>query len=272
MRAHPYQCERIKVKPRVIDGALPVAPVEQVMSRLTLVSHHLCPYVQRAAIALAEKGAAFERITIDLAAKPDWFKAISPLGKVPLLRVARPGGGEAVLFESAVICEYIEETEPGPALHPSDAIERAEHRAWIEFASSILADIYAIETTPDAALFESRRQALAQKFARVEQTLGPGSGSGPFFAGNRFSLVDAAFGPVFRYFDTFDAITDLGILAAKPKVAAWRRALADRPSVRSAVAADYPERLRRFLDAQASHLRTMTRSADAHLPSRAHQS
>jgi glutathione S-transferase len=226
------------------------------MSSLTLVSHYLCPYVQRAAIALAEKGVAFERITIDLAAKPHWFKAISPLGKVPLLRVARPGGGEAVLFESAVICEYIEETQAGPALHPSDAIERAEHRAWIEFGSSILADIYAIETTPDAAVFEAKRQALAQKFARLENVLG----AGPFFAGSRFSLVDAALGPAFRYFDVFDTIADLGRLAGKPKVAAWRRALADRPSVRSAVAADYPERLRRFLEAQDSHMRTMMRS------------
>ena len=144
------------------------------MSGLTLVSHHLCPYVQRAAVALAEKGVAFERIDIDLAAKPDWFKAISPLGKVPLLRVARPGRGEAVLFESAVICEFIEETQAGPALHPNDATERAEHRAWIELASSVLADIYAIETTPDAALFEAKRQALAEKFARVEQVLGTG--------------------------------------------------------------------------------------------------
>lgn len=226
------------------------------MTGLTLVSHHLCPYVQRAAIALAEKGVAFERITIDLAAKPDWFKAISPLGKVPLLRVARPGGGEAVLFESAVICEFIEETQAGPALHPGDPIERAEHRAWIEFGSSVLGDIYAIETTPDAALFEAKRRGLVQKFARLEDVLG----TGPFFAGGRFSLVDAAFGPVFRYFDVFDSIADLGILAGKPKVAAWRRALADRPSVRSAVAADYPERLLRFLQAQDSHLRTIMRS------------
>src|SRR5688572_27945273 len=92
---------------------------------LTLVSHHLCPYVQRAAIALMEKGVAFDRVTIDLADKPDWFKAVSPLGKVPLLRVARPGRSEAVLFESAAICEYIEETQAGPALHPSDPVERA---------------------------------------------------------------------------------------------------------------------------------------------------
>lgn len=229
------------------------------MSGLTLVSHHLCPYVQRAAIALTEKGAAFARITIDLASKPAWFKAISPLGKVPLLKVARPGGRVAVLFESAVICEFIEETQPGPALHPSDPVERAEHRAWIEFGSSILADIYAIETTPDAALFERRRQALSDKFARLEEVLG----AGPFFAGERFSLVDAAFGPAFRYFDTFDAIADLGVLADKPKVGAWRRALADRASVRSAATADYPERLRRFLDAQDSHLRSRMRSVSA---------
>jgi glutathione S-transferase len=223
------------------------------MSHLTLVSHHLCPYVQRAAIALTEKGAAFERVSIDLAAKPDWFDAISPLGKVPLLRVARPGQEEAVLFESAVICELIEETQAGPALHPADPIERARHRAWIEFGSSILADIYAVETTPDAALFERKWRALADKFARLEEVLG----AGPYFAGARFSLVDAAFGPVFRYFDVLDEIADLGILVGKPRVAAWRRALAARPSVRSAVAADYPERLRRFLDAQDSHLRTM---------------
>jgi glutathione S-transferase len=237
------------------------------MSSLTLVSHHLCPYVQRAAIALSEKGVVFERITIDLADKPEWFKAISPLGKVPLLKVARPGGGEAVLFESAVICEFIEETQPGAALHPNDPIERSRHRAWIEFASSILSDIYAIETTPDAALFDRKRETLAEKFARMEDALG----SGPFFAGERFTLVDAAFGPAFRYFDVFDAIADLGILTGKAKVAAWRRALADRPSVRSAVTGDYPTRLWRFLEAQDSHLRTIMRSAGGPLLGQAHQ-
>jgi glutathione S-transferase len=238
------------------------------LSGLTLISHHLCPYVQRAAIALAEKGAAFERVTIDLAAKPDWFRAISPLGKVPLLRVARPGRDAAVLFESAAICEFIEETHGGPALQPADPVERAEHRAWIEFGSAILGDIYAIETTPDAAAFEAKRRALAEKFDRMDGVLGVG----PFFAGERFGLVDAAFGPVFRYFDVFDEIADLGILAGKPKVAAWRRALARRPSVRSAVAADYAERLGRFLAAQDSHLRTIMQSLGVSQPGAVHRS
>ncbi|HVK69280.1 MAG TPA: glutathione S-transferase family protein, partial [Polyangium sp.] len=102
------------------------------MTQLTLISHELCPYVQRAAIVLAEKGVAFERIDIDLSNKPDWFLAISPLGKVPLLRVRDESGKEAVLFESIAICEYLEETQPGPKLHPEDPIERARDRAWFD--------------------------------------------------------------------------------------------------------------------------------------------
>ena len=59
---------------------------------------------------------------------------------------------------------------------------------------------------------------------------------------------------MFRYFDTFDAVTDLGALAATPKVRAWRAALAERPSVREAVGPDYPELLRSFLVRHDAHL------------------
>ncbi|MCV4777127.1 glutathione S-transferase N-terminal domain-containing protein, partial [Escherichia coli] len=52
----------------------------QVSAPLVLVSHALCPYVQRAAIVLAEKGVPFERRDIDLANKPSWFLKVSPLG------------------------------------------------------------------------------------------------------------------------------------------------------------------------------------------------
>ena len=79
------------------------------MTKLRLISFPLCPYVQRAAIALAEKGVDFERIDIDLANKPDWFLKLSPLGKVPVL-VVEQDGREEVLFESAVIAEYLDET------------------------------------------------------------------------------------------------------------------------------------------------------------------
>ena len=216
---------------------------------LKLISHKLCPYVQRAVIALTEKGVAFERIDIDLANKPGWFLKISPLGKVPVLTVATDRG-EVALFESNVICEFIEETQAGAKLHPEDALQRAEHRAWMEFGSAILGDLWGLETTTDAAIFESKRQAVATKFARVEAALG----TGPFFAGEMFSLVDAVFAPIFRYFDVFDEFTDLAVFKDTSKLRKWRAELAKRPSVKAAVGADYPQLLRAFLARHNAHL------------------
>jgi glutathione S-transferase len=207
---------------------------------LTLVSFDLCPYVQRAAIALAEKGVPFTRVNVDLVNKPGWFKAISPLGKVPLLKV-----GDEVIFESAVIVEYLEDTAPHP-LHPADPLARARHRAWMELGSSILADIWVIETTADAAAFTAKRALLAEKFARLETALG----DGPFFAESRFSLVDCVFAPVFRYFDVFERFADLGVFDGLTKLMTWRRALAARPSVRGAVPQNYAALLEAFLRRQ----------------------
>nr|WP_316643183.1 glutathione S-transferase family protein [uncultured Roseateles sp.] len=213
-------------------------------THLELVSHVLCPYVQRAVIALSEKNVPFTRTDIDLAAKPAWFKALSPLGKVPLLRV----DGE-VLFESAVIVEYLEDTQ-APALHPRNALARARHRAWIEFGSTVLNDIWGFYTAADMAQLQAKRELLRSKFERLEAALD----RGPYFAGERFSLVDAVFAPVFRYWELFDRIADFGVFSGLPKVQAWRQALAARPSVRGAVAADYVERLAAFVRAQGGEL------------------
>jgi glutathione S-transferase len=113
----------------------------------------------------------------------------------------------------------------------------------MEFGSSILADIWVVETTKDRPTFDQKVALLKEKFARIEAELG----EGPFFAGGRFSVVDAVFAPVFRYFDVFDQIADLGVFDPFPKVRAWRKALAERLSVRQAVVLDYDERLRAFL-------------------------
>jgi glutathione S-transferase len=225
------------------------APEIVMTAKLTLISHKLCPYVQRAVIALNEKGVPFERVDIDLANKPDWFLKISPLGKVPVL-VVRGEDSEVALFESNVICEYIEDTQGGAKLHPQDPLKRAQHRAWMEFGSTILGELWGLETTGDPAIFETKRVAIAAKFARVEEALG----SGPFFAGENFSLVDAVFAPIFRYFDVFDTLIDLSVFAETPKVRAWRAALAKRTSVRTAVGVDYPQLLHAFLVGHNAHM------------------
>jgi glutathione S-transferase len=220
---------------------------------LKLISHKLCPYVQRAVIALTEKGVPFERIDVDLANKPDWFLGISPLGKTPVLQV-----GDKAIFESAVILEYLEETQPKP-LHPADPLERAEHRAWIEFGSAVLNDIAGFYAAPSDVAFGAKLTQLEQRFARLEARVA----ASPWFDGENFSLVDAVFGPVFRYFDVFDEIGDFGILAGKPKLARWRKALAERPSVRSAVRPDYPALLRDFIERRQSWLSKLQAQAQA---------
>lgn len=212
--------------------------------KLTLISHALCPYVQRAVIALKEKGVAYERIDIDLSAKPDWFLAISPLGKTPvLLADGKP------IFESAVICEFLEDTT-APALHPSAPLERAHHRAWIEFASATLNSIWNFYTAKDMPAYDSAAAALKERFSQLEKVLG----DGPYFGGDRFSLVDGAFGPVFRYFDVFDAVSGVDLFSELPRTSAWRRTLSERQSVKEAVAADYPALLRAFVIRQGGVL------------------
>jgi glutathione S-transferase len=215
-----------------------------VPAQLKLISHKLCPYVQRAVIALNEKGVPFERLDIDLDNKPDWFLKISPLGKTPVLLV-----GDTAIFESAVILEYLEETQPN-SLHPRDPLMRAEHRAWIEFNSAVLADIWGLEIATDEATFAAKAKQLEARLALLEKRL---VGT-PWFDGETFSLVDAVFGPAFRYFDIIDEIGDFGIFANTPMIAQWRKHLSQRPSIRSAVSADYPQALRDFLKKKGAYL------------------
>ena len=221
--------------------------------RLRLISHKLCPYVQRAAIVAAEKRIDFERIDIDLAHKPDWFLAISPTGKVPVLEVTEADGPVHVLFESSVIAEYLDEIS-GSALLPADALWRARERAWVEYASATLADIAKLYAAPDAAGFEAAVEALEARFETLGREL-----AGPFFAGARFGLVDAAFAPVFRYLDVFERALDFGLAERGPKVVAWSRELMARPSVIGAVPLDYADRLLAFVTGKKGHLARLIR-------------
>ena len=211
---------------------------------LVLASHALCPYVQRAAIVLAEKGVPFERRDIDLANKPDWFLKVSPLGKTPVLLV-----GGTPIFESAVICEYLEETAL-PRLHPANPLQRAQHRSWIEVGSALLNAIGAFYSAADETALLARAADIRSRLVQVEAALG----EGPYFAGESFSIVDAAFWPAFRYFDVFDSIDDFGFWSDLPKVVRWHRALATRPSVADASHKEYWDLLRQFLLARQSAL------------------
>ncbi len=197
--------------------------------RLELVSFKTCPYVQRAAIVLHEKAVPFELTYIDQHNKPDWFLKISPLGKVPLLKV-----DDTVLFESAVIAEYLDEVYP-PRLHPADALRRAHNRAWIEFSSTLLSSQFQMLMSPDRARFEAAAARFGELLDRLEAELG----DGPYFNGAKPALVDCAFAPLFLRMTIMEPWLKLGALAPRPRTQALSKLLLARPAVLRSVVPDF---------------------------------
>ncbi|MDX5375895.1 MAG: glutathione S-transferase family protein [Gammaproteobacteria bacterium] len=210
---------------------------------MQLVSFKLCPFVQRSVITLIEKGVDYDITYIDLAEPPDWFLAISPFGKVPVLRV-----DDTVLFESAVINEYLDEIHP-PSLHPADPLRKAQSRAWIEFGSALIVDQYQMMTAADDDAFDTHHHAVVKKLAQLETLLG----DGPFFNGPAFSLVDAALAPLFLRFEVLNGWHALDVYDGLEKVPAWHRALLARPSTRASVVPDFDGLLRDYIRAHGTY-------------------
>jgi glutathione S-transferase len=209
---------------------------------LKLVSFELCPFVQRSVIALEEKGAAYEIDYIDLTAKPEWFLELSPTGKVPLLLVQPAEGQQVVLFESSVIAEYIDETLGDERLHPVDPLERALHRGYVELASALTGDMYRLTVATDEESLEQARAAAQLKLERVLALW-----RGPFFAGERLSLVDAALAPALQRLRWCEELrAELG-LVGQGKAAAYCDALLARPSVVASTVPDIHERFMRYI-------------------------
>ncbi len=194
------------------------------MTGYRLISFKTCPWVQRAAIVLREKKIAFEFVHIESGNRPDWFAAISPHGKVPVLRI----DDKVSLFESNAIAEYLDETI-APRLHPEDAIARAINRAWTDYIPTFSNLTTAFTTAATQAGQSQARDALAKAFGRIEEALKK-QGSGPFFNGERYALVDAGYAPFLqRYLIAADLAGD-SLLRDYPRLHQWAEALVARPS------------------------------------------
>jgi len=214
------------------------------LPQLKLVSFKLCPYVQRARIVLLEKHIAHAVEYIDLDAPPPWFYDISPLEKVPVLLV-----DERPLFESMVICEYLDEITPG-SLYPADAFERAQQRAWSEFGNDILDQHYALVKARDEPGFRRARATLIERLETLDEILG----DGPYFAGETFMMVDAVYAPIFRYLNQLETEFQLGLYADLDRLPRWADALLARPSVQHAVPETFTSDYRAYLLRQAGVL------------------
>jgi glutathione S-transferase len=197
-------------------------------SKFRLCSFKTCPWVQRAAIVLRAKEIPYEIEYIDRDNRPQWFLAVSPHAKVPVLQI----DGKEALFESNAIAEYLEEVA-APRLHPEDAIERARNRAWTDYVTTLASAVSATAYSDSEEEFTARAARIAEPFAKLDEALGKRGNAGPYFNGAKLSLVDAAYAPFLQRYTFMDRLRPLGIIERYPRLAAWRDALIAAPAVRA---------------------------------------
>ena len=182
-------------------------------------------------IVLRAKAVEFDVTYINLRAKPDWFLAISPHGKVPVLKV-----DGTPLFESNAIAEYLDE-EIAPRLHPDDPIKRARNRAWTDFCPDFAKGLSGIYYTRTQSEMDEGLDAAPAKLSKLEEALeNERETQGPFFNDDRICLVDAAYAPFFQRFALVEEKLRTGLLDAFPRVKAWSTALLSTDQVTGSVA------------------------------------
>lgn len=198
--------------------------------KLELISFKLCPFVQRAVIVLKKKNIDFDITYIDLASPPEWFKTISPLGQVPVLKV-----GDEVLFESSVIQEYVDEITP-PSLQPEDPLLKAKNRAWISFGNEILFAMKPMVTSKEESVSNEKRAIVLQKLAQLEAVH---SGQ-TYFNGETFNIIDAAYAPMLMRLNFIKQHTGIDLLENTPKLAKWTENLLALEFVQASVVPELP--------------------------------
>ena len=203
------------------------------MAKYLLVSFKTCPWVQRAAIVLREKKIDFEFRHIEPDNRPDWFLAISPHKKVPVLRLDE----RVSLFESNAIAEFLDETVP-PRLAPEDPLARAVNRAWTDYVPTFAELVTATAYADTEADYDKAAARIPLPFERLERALEK-QGSGPFFNGARYALVDAAYAPFLQRYFFLERIRKLGHIEKFPRLKAWAEALVARPSTHSFPPAEF---------------------------------
>lgn len=211
---------------------------------LELISFKICPFVQRAVITLLHKKVDYKLTYINLASPPEWFLQISPFGKVPVLRV----DNEHVIFESAIIDEYLDEAYPGTLL-PDDAVTRAIDRSWIEFGTNLTLAFSGFIHSQDEESWQEKLQSVKKQLAWLENKLG----NGPYFNGEEFSLVDIAYAPLFMRADLLNLGDILYPISDYPKVTDWAEKLLSLPELPKSVANDFEDVLKSHLKEKAAY-------------------
>ena len=180
--------------------------------------------------ALHEAGADYDHVMMDWGTRPDSFRAINPMNKVPAL-VHHHGDHDHVITEAAAINHYLAETHPDKGLLP-DPHEKAAYFRWMFFGAgpleqAIIANSMGWEVSAEQSLmagFGTYDLAVAA----IQDWLSKND----FAAGDRFTMADTYIGSQVIWGIQF------GTLPQKPEFRAYAERLMNRPAYIEAKAID----------------------------------
>ena len=199
------------------------------MTEIEIFSASTCPLAQRSRLVLIEKDVHFSLTEIDLENKPDWFLKISPQGRVPVIRHAK-----AVIWESAVINEYLEEVFADPPLMPQVLEDRARARIWVTYANDTLVPLfYKLMAARDEASQEKVGAKMALVLEFIEKEGLAQAGDGPYFLGRGPTLTDFTFYPFFERWPAIAHYSGLELSDTYPRLEKWLAAMQGRASVQA---------------------------------------
>lgn len=229
------------------------------MLTLYNAAHSTCS--QKVRIVLAEKGLAFDDVKLDLGKakdhlKPEYLK-INPNGVVPTLV-----DDGAIIVDSSVICEYLDEKYPQVRMTPDDLVQRAAMRAWMRFMEEVPTVAVRVPSFNmgflprfeglDRKQFEQqhsdirplrkhfyrrmgtsgfKKEDVENSFEQIRNTcrrMNDALAKGPWLMGEQFTLADAIVAPL------IDRMADLGFSDLWendfPRVTDWYERIQQRPS------------------------------------------
>jgi glutathione S-transferase len=202
------------------------------MPDIELFSFEACPFAQRTRMMMIEKGIDCSLTEVDLYNKPDWWKELSPHGKVPLIR----HNGE-IVYESRIINEYLEDVFPDPPLLPKNSQRRALARIWIDYCDTYFLPALhkLIGDRHDEDKQRENRAAVAEKFLFIENEGLKKLGRGPFFMGEEITLVDLQFMPFIERFPCYEELWGADIPDECSRLREWIKSMEQRESHRKTV-------------------------------------
>ncbi|TRM59564.1 thioredoxin-like protein [Schizophyllum amplum] len=189
-------------------------------AQITLYTAKICPYAQRAEIALAETGLPFKRVEIDLKNKPEWYPKVNPRLQVPAITYGgadhppeAPSPDSEKIAESLVLVDFFNDLAPNHPLLPTDPVLRAKARYFVE----------AVGSRFNPAWFGAcaRGESCDKIFEAIESLQALLPATGKYAVGDEFTIADVAAVPFFARMEvTFRE--DIGAYAQGEGPKAWK--------------------------------------------------